>query len=167
MAEDINQTGRMSLETQLPGHHRRIPSGSITLHPPTPTAATRLPPSLSPSAHRTSFEQIRGVPPSPRQNRHLSLSQVQMMDLINNPPTAGADGPDERFNGRDWQTISVGELSDETDFRWTELDESIEEATNVSKPSLSRLGDLPQDLVLRSSCSQCQVAEAHTRLTIL
>lgn len=55
-----------------------------------------------------------------------------MLELINNPPTAGHDGADERFRGRDWRNISVGELVEEADLKWVELDDGIEEATNVS-----------------------------------
>ena len=56
-----------------------------------------------------------------------------MQELINNPPTAGHDGADDRFNGRDWRGIGVGELVQESDLRWVELDSGVEEATNVSE----------------------------------
>lgn len=69
------------------------------------------------------------MPPSPRQNRHLSLSQTQIQDLVNNPPTSGHSDPN--FVGRDWQHISVGELCDEEDLRFVELDTGVEDATNV------------------------------------
>ena len=69
------------------------------------------------------------MPPSPRQQRHMSLSQAQIQDLLNNPPTAGQADP--KFAGRDWQHITVGELVDPEDLRFVELDTGVEEATNV------------------------------------
>ena len=88
---------------------------------------------LSPSpshSHRQSFtDSLRGMPPSPRQNRHPSLSQMQIQDLLNNPPTSGHADP--RFAGRDWQHISVGELVLPEELRLVELDTGIEDATNV------------------------------------
>jgi len=59
----------------------------------------------------------------------MSLSQVQMQELLNNPPTSGHADP--RFEGRDWQHISVEELIDPADLRFVELDTGIEDATNV------------------------------------
>lgn len=64
----------------------------------------------------------------------MSLSQVQMQELLNNPPTAGH--ADERFAGRDWQSIAVGELVDPKDVRFAELDTGVEDATNVSHPTV-------------------------------
>ena len=91
----------------------------------------RLAQSPSPShSHRQSFtDQMRGLPPSPRANRHLSLSQAQIQDLVNNPPTAGSADP--AFAGRDWQHISVGELVNPDDLHFVELDTGVEAATNV------------------------------------
>lgn len=95
----------------------RTPSGR--LHTPSPSPG-----------HRQSFtEQLRGMPPSPRAIRHLSFSQAQMQDLLNNPPTAGSADP--AFAGRDWQHISVGELVNTKDLLFVELDTSVEAATNV------------------------------------
>ncbi len=54
-----------------------------------------------------------------------------MQELINNPPTAGHDGADDRFRGRDWRSIAVGELVYEADLKWVELDHGIEEATDL------------------------------------
>ena len=80
-------------------------------------------------SHRQSFtEHMRGLPPSPRANRHLSLSQAQIQDLLNNPPTAGTADP--AFADRDWQHISVGELVNQ-DVTFVELDTGVEAATNV------------------------------------
>ena len=81
-------------------------------------------------SHRPSFtEQLRGMPPSPRATRQLSLSEAQIRDLMNNPPTAGSADP--RFAGRDWQHIGVGELVHSEDLRWVEVDTGVEDATNV------------------------------------
>ena len=55
-----------------------------------------------------------------------------MQDLLNNPPTAGHADP--RFEGRNWQHISVGELMNKDDLRFVELDTGVEEATNVCLP---------------------------------
>ncbi|KAL9628124.1 MAG: hypothetical protein Q9204_006095 [Flavoplaca sp. TL-2023a] len=81
-------------------------------------------------SHRQSFtETLRGHPPSPRANRQPSLSQAQLQELLNNPPTAGSADPN--FSGRDWQTIGVGELCTPADVRWVEFDAGIEHATNI------------------------------------
>ena len=87
-------------------------------------------------SHRQSFtETLRGHPPSPRANRQPSLSQAQLQELLNNPPTAGSADPN--FSGRDWQTIGVGELCTSADVRWVEFDAGIEHATNVCHPHQS------------------------------
>lgn len=54
-----------------------------------------------------------------------------MQELINNPPTAAQDGADDKFRGRDWRSIGIGELVQEGDLRWVELDVGMEEATNL------------------------------------
>ncbi|KAL6721048.1 cell separation during budding [Lecanora helva] len=97
----------------------------------TPSQTMRLGHSHSPShSHRASFtESLRGMPPSPRQNRHPSLSQIHLQGLMDNPPTNGHADP--RFAGRDWQHISVGELVVPEDLRFVELDTGIEDATNL------------------------------------
>lgn len=69
------------------------------------------------------------MPPSPRATRQLSLSEAQIRDLMNNPPTAGSADP--RFAGRDWQHIGVGELVHPEDVRWVEVDTGVEDATNL------------------------------------
>lgn len=82
-------------------------------------------------SHRQSFtESLRGHPPSPRATRQPSLSQAQLQELLNHPPTAGTADP--TFSGRDWQTVGVGELCDPADLRWVEFDSGVEDATNVS-----------------------------------
>ena len=59
----------------------------------------------------------------------MSLSQIQVQELLNNPPTAGQADP--RFAGRDWQHIGVGELVDLEDLQFVEWETGIEEATNM------------------------------------
>jgi hypothetical protein len=61
------------------------------------------------------------------------MTQSQIQDLINNPPTLGS--PDPRFAGKDWQHIAVGDLVDEEELRFVELDTGIEDATNVRTSS--------------------------------
>ncbi|KAL8927149.1 MAG: hypothetical protein Q9208_002533 [Pyrenodesmia sp. 3 TL-2023] len=99
----------------------------------TPSRSSSARPGHTPSpiqSHRQSFtESLRGHPPSPRATRQPSLSQAQLQELLNNPPTAGTADP--RFAGKDWQTIGVGELCDPADLRWVELDSGIEDATNI------------------------------------
>lgn len=58
------------------------------------------------------------------------MSEVQIRDLLNNPPTAGVADP--KFAGRDWQHIAVGELVRPEDLRWVEVDTGVEDATNAS-----------------------------------
>jgi len=84
--------------------------------------------SINKSAHRSSFvESLRGVPPSPRAQRHPSLTQAAIQELLNNPPTAKNNDP--RFAGRDWTEISIGELVSPEDVRWVEMDTSVEDTT--------------------------------------
>ena len=59
----------------------------------------------------------------------MSLSQAQVQELLNNPPTTGHADP--KFAGRSWQHIRVGELVDLEDVHFMELDSGVEEATNV------------------------------------
>jgi hypothetical protein len=71
--------------------------------------------------------------------RNQSLSQAQIQELIDNPPTKGmGDGAEERFRARDWQSICVGELCEEGDLRWVELDTGVEDATNVRNCSVHK-----------------------------
>lgn len=91
------------------------------------------------SRDRQSFsESLRGVPPSPRAQRQPSLTQAAVQELIDNPPTRNAADP--AFHGRDWRSITVGELVSPGDLRFVEIDTGIEAATNVraSSPIHSR-----------------------------
>ncbi|KAM3086380.1 cell separation during budding [Clarireedia jacksonii] len=79
------------------------------------------------SSHRSSFaENLRH---SPRTQRHLSFTQAAVQELLNHPPTPKSGDP--RFTGRDWRQIQVGELVQESDVRWAELDTGVEQATNA------------------------------------
>ncbi|KAL9003565.1 MAG: hypothetical protein Q9188_003586, partial [Gyalolechia gomerana] len=110
----------------------QAPSSEDLRSTPSRNSSIRLGHNPSPiQSHRQSFtESLRGHPPSPRSTRQPSLSQAQLHELLNNPPTAGS--ADARFSGRDWQTIGVGELCDPADLRFVEIDTGIEEATNVT-----------------------------------
>ena len=83
------------------------------------------------------------MPPSPRGTRQLSLSEAQIRDLMNNPPTAGTADP--RFAGRDWQHIAVGELVRPEDLRWVEVDTGVEDATNVGQNLIRAVKILADD----------------------
>ena len=123
MAENLTthssaSSGRSASETRPAPS--RTPSGRLTHIS-----------SANPS-HRHSFtEQLRGMPPSPRAHRHSSFSQMQIQELLNNPPKGGAADP--KFAGRDWQHIGIGELVDPREVLFAELDTSVEAATNVRR----------------------------------
>lgn len=119
--QPITIPARSSIDSRPYPITSRTPSGGRLGPAPSPSPST---------SHRQSFtDQLRGMPPSPRTNRHLSFSQAQMQELLNNPPTAGSADP--AFAGRDWQHINVGELVNPKDLRFVELDTSVEDATNV------------------------------------
>lgn len=85
--------------------------------------------------HRQSLsEALRSQPGSPRARRQPSLTQSGIQSLIDNPPPP--KNVDPAFVGRDWREISIGELVSPTDLQFVELDTGIEEATNVSTPSI-------------------------------
>ncbi|KAL8731913.1 MAG: hypothetical protein Q9181_004136 [Wetmoreana brouardii] len=109
----------------------QAPSSEDLRSTPSRSSSTHLGHTPSPiHSHRQSFtESLRGHPPSPRATRQPSLSQSQLQELLNNPPSTGSTDP--RFAGRDWQTIGVGELCDPADLRWVEFTSGIEDATNV------------------------------------
>ena len=86
------------------------------------------------SSHRQSFaENLRGLPSSPRSQRHPSLTQAAIQDLLNHPPTAKQQNP--RFAGRDWRDIAIGELVTGEDVKWVDMDTSVEDATKVGSPT--------------------------------
>ncbi|KAI9724591.1 MAG: cell separation during budding [Chrysothrix sp. TS-e1954] len=82
------------------------------------------------SNHRQSWSQdLRGMPPSPRSQRHASLSQQSLQELLAyQPPAIQADNP---FSGRDWRRITIGEVIDPGEVHFAELDTSVEDATNL------------------------------------
>ena len=106
-------------------------SSEFNRPPASPSMAARSIPS-SGHSHRTSFSDFRGVPPSPRSARHLSISSTGsgVSELLNNPPRTKPADP--KFAGRDWHGITAGELVEPEDLRFVEVDTPIEDATNVS-----------------------------------
>ncbi|RYP69804.1 hypothetical protein DL771_005913 [Monosporascus sp. 5C6A] len=79
-------------------------------------------------SHRQSFaENLRGLPSSPRSQRHPSLTQSAIQDLLNHPPAPRPQNP--RFAGRDWRDIAIGELVTGEEVTWVEMDTSVEDAT--------------------------------------
>jgi len=99
--------------------------------PPVEAPARHASPSLPHNGqtinHRSSFaENLRH---SPRSQRHPSFTQAAVQELLNHPPATKAGDP--RFVGRDWRQIRVGELVENTEVRWAELDVGVEQATKV------------------------------------
>ncbi|TVY45487.1 Protein sds23 [Lachnellula occidentalis] len=77
-------------------------------------------------SHRSSFaENLRH---SPRSQRHPSLTQAAVQELLYHPLTKTAD---PRFVGRDWRTIHVVELVNSSDITWAEIDTSVQDATTL------------------------------------
>ncbi len=122
----------------------REPAGSEPTISPVPTPPQRTPSSsslhksgiASAHSHRSSFvEGLRGLPSSPRSQRHPSFTQSAIQDLLNHPPAARHHDP--RFAGRDWRDIAIGELISEDDVRWVDMDTSVEDASMVSRLPLS------------------------------
>ncbi|KAL1844077.1 hypothetical protein VTJ49DRAFT_4929 [Mycothermus thermophilus] len=102
------------------------------------------------AAHRQSFaDNQRFPPPSPRDRRHPSLTQQAVLDLMNHPPSNKQPNP--RYAGRDWRDIAVGELVVPDEVRWTDLDQSVQDATMLL------LKHNPNNVVLvRETCSSKQ-----------
>lgn len=87
--------------------------------------------SINRSSHRQSFaENLRNMPSSPRQ-RHPSMSQAAVQELLNHPPP-GNRHHNPKFANREWRDITVGELVSPDDVKWMEMDSTVEEATMVS-----------------------------------
>ncbi|KAI1175300.1 hypothetical protein F4777DRAFT_588643 [Nemania sp. FL0916] len=114
------------------GSESSIPSAPT----PAPTPPQRTPSSsslhkssiTSPHGHRSSFaENLRGLPSSPRSQRHPSFTQSAIQDLLNHPPVGGRHNA--RFAGKDWRDIAIGQIVTDDDVRWVELDTSVEDAS--------------------------------------
>ncbi|KAI0803454.1 hypothetical protein GGR55DRAFT_662661 [Xylaria sp. FL0064] len=112
------------------------PAGSEPGISPSPTPPQRTPSSsslhkssiASTHSHRSSFvEGLRGLPSSPRSQRHPSFTQSALQDLLNHPPAARHHNP--RFAGRDWRDISIAELVSDDDVRWVDMNTSVEDAS--------------------------------------
>lgn len=82
-------------------------------------------------SHRSSFaEGMRPHPPSPRTQRHPSITQGSaVQDLLNHPPVPKKG--DSRYKGRDWRKITIGEIANRDDVRFVERSTSVEEATKI------------------------------------
>ncbi|KAI1808685.1 hypothetical protein F4811DRAFT_559076 [Daldinia bambusicola] len=79
-------------------------------------------------SHRSSLaENLRGLPPSPRNQRHPSFTQAALQELLNHPPAPRQHNP--RFAGRDWRDVAIGELVSKDDVSWVEMDTSVQDAT--------------------------------------
>jgi len=133
MADGARQLGEESTKESIPQSPRSIDESRFpSSHSPSLRLGHM---SKSASPHRQSFsESLRGVPPSPRSQRHPSLSQAGVQELLNNPPVTAPADP--AFVGRDWRAIQVGELVDAADLRFVELDTGVEAATNVRERSV-------------------------------
>lgn len=86
--------------------------------------------SPSPSRHRQSWSQeLRGGLPALNSQRHGSLNQQALQELLTNAPPM--DKAETRFANRDWKHIQVKEVVDADEVHFAEIDTSVEEATNV------------------------------------
>ncbi|KAF7915698.1 uncharacterized protein EAE98_011041 [Botrytis deweyae] len=100
-----------------------------TVFDPPPRQSTSSPSNNNPANinHRSSFaENLRQ---SPRAQRHPSFTQAAVQELLNHPPAQ--KGGDPKFAGRDWRQIRVGELVQESDIHWCELETDVEHATKA------------------------------------
>ncbi|OBT42930.1 hypothetical protein VE00_07306 [Pseudogymnoascus sp. WSF 3629] len=162
--------------------------------PPTsdPTKSTNTPPHLTPQdsssqglqadrsipippasphsgslSHRSSFaDGMRPHPPSPRNQRHPSLSQAAVQDLLNNPTPLNK--PDARFTGRDWRSIEIGELVTTEDVRFVETNTSVEEATNILITSGSpRVVLIREDAKSSTACGTFDYGDLNAYLLVV
>lgn len=110
--------------------------GFSSTSPPAPPQRTSSQSSLTKSSsqlssHRHSFaENLRNAPGSPHSQRHPSIAQAAVQDLVNHPPSAHKH-VNPRFAGRDWRDVSVNELVSHDDVKWANLDTSVEDASMV------------------------------------
>lgn len=133
MVDGARQLGEESTKESVPQSPRSIDESRFpSSHSPSLRLGHM---SNSSSPHRQSFsESLRGVPPSPRSQRHPSLTQAGVQELLNNPPVTTPADP--AFVGRDWRAIQAGELVNAADLRFVELDTGVEAATNVRERSV-------------------------------
>lgn len=132
------------LPTPISPRDKRDTPASITVPPSAKTtSATRT--NASPgSHHRQSWSQDLRMPASPSQRRPSSISQppTAFQELWNNPPIAHKG--ENRFENRDWKTVRVGEIVDQTEVHFAEPETSVEDATNVLLPNI-HLADINVD----------------------
>lgn len=102
--------------------------------PLSPNVGSLPSPRQSLSEHRQSVSELRGVPPSPRTQRHPSLTQAALQELLDHPPLSHKG--QNAFAGRDWKRVKVGEVVDSAEVRWAEIGTSVEEATKVMHTGL-------------------------------
>ncbi|KFZ13298.1 hypothetical protein V501_03759 [Pseudogymnoascus sp. VKM F-4519 (FW-2642)] len=136
------------------------------------TQADRTPvPPASPHSgslsHRSSFaDGMRPHPPSPRNQRHPSLSQAAVQELLNNPTPLNK--PDSRFTGRDWRSIEIGELVTAEDVRFVETNTSVEEATNILITSGSpRVVLIREDAESSTACGTFDYGDLNAYLLVV
>ncbi|KAI9891601.1 MAG: cell separation during budding [Vezdaea aestivalis] len=128
-------------------NQKRFPdTGQSASSPKETPSHLRLGSASSTMSHRQSITDQLRAPSSPRNQRHHSSSQAAAQDLVNRPPAANPSDP--AFAGRDWKTIHVGELTDESDVDFVDLDANIEESTNrlvESKPAVVLIRESKDD----------------------
>ena len=141
----VSETRLEAQDEMATPNREPLPQSSSFSFPPSPansrssTSETRSPPTRTPSLrlanmpnasaqHRQSFSELRGLPPSPRSQRHPSVSQLAVQELIDNPPR---NAPDPKFAGRDWRTVEVQELTSPNDLKFVNVDTGVEDATKV------------------------------------
>ncbi|KAF7943357.1 hypothetical protein EAE96_011284 [Botrytis aclada] len=119
-----------------------------TVFDPPPRQSTSSPSNNNPANinHRSSFAD--NLRQSPRAQRHPSFTQAAVQELLNHPPAQ--KGGDPRFAGRDWRQIHVGELVQESDIHWCELDTDVEHATKAliesGPPNVILIRETPNDV---------------------
>ncbi|KAF1812721.1 hypothetical protein P152DRAFT_347625 [Eremomyces bilateralis CBS 781.70] len=111
---------------------RSPPSRDVYLRTPSSPSMSQHP---SPhNSHRTALaDNLRG-PISPRPHRTPSLTQQALQDLLNNPPVGRVPGDDtglQMGQGRDWKTVTVGEVVDQAEVRFVDMDMTVEAATEL------------------------------------
>lgn len=118
-------------KTSKPTNASTTPSHDLPNTAPVRSMSTANPSGSGSLSHRSSFaENMRSHPPSPRSQRHPSFTQAAVQELLNHPTPKHV--ADNRFSGRDWRQIHVGELVSEEDVRFVESTTGVEEATKAS-----------------------------------
>ena len=82
------------------------------------------------AANPTTSTNRHSFASSPRNQRHPSLTQAALQELLSRSGDAHRSA-DPRFAGRDWREVTVGELVPADELHWAEMDTSVEQATKV------------------------------------